>query len=217
MKTYIWCLCVVWLLIPCICGYCANAEMEIKPQSVFYKELPDELKNEIKKTAENILAKETLTVGDKESANETIEEIDLKRDYTKEQGDYIQQVGRGVLPIITELLISQDANLRKKAQLALVAFRRPSGILTKEYLAETDAMVILLCRRSLLDNEYEIRLQAMATLCGIGLRNTSNIPAGVVAGFEQALSDPDPRIRKQAHCIQVMLGLVPREPSDIWM
>lgn len=215
MRIYILCTFVACML--CIYGVGTCVEVAVtKPSQVFYKAIPTELNNEIKKSVDSISAKDPITPSEKESLKSIVEDIHLELKYTKEQGNYIQNAGRGALPILSELLVSEDVKIRKKAQLALTAWRRPSGSLTKEFLAESEPLIILLCRRSLLDNDVQIRWRALATLLGIGTRNSSNIPAGVLAGFEQAATDPEPIIRKQTHSCQVKLGLVPREKTDIY-
>ena len=214
MKKAGWGLCALSAVLIYAAG-CSTERGEEPLSKVFLRRVPKDLATEISDRIASLSKKSPLTPEAAKGVRDFVAGLDLKRLLRKyEDWAAIRKVGAPAIPTIAELLTSPDEELRPKALYALHCLTKPKVRDAEPGYEETESLLILLYRRSLLDRSVMVRRAAIAGLSGIGWSRRRSIPEGVKVGLEQAaLSDPDRQNREMAQRFRQDLKLAPPNPD----
>lgn len=125
-----------------------------------------------------------------------------------------REAGPGVIPVIADVLASQDTKLRYRALLASLVFVPYNWRKEAEH-AENEALLVVLYRRSLFDTDAEVRDGAVGCLLSVGIQfHRSGMPASIEPALRGVWrNDPDARVREHANLVLQDLGMIPRDPK----
>ncbi len=193
---------------------CYAQSDEAQESCLFYKAVSPELTREINEHLEKFAESQPLSAEKAHEVRELVRKINIKcSDLNDPLWPRIREIGPPSIPIIAKGLLSQDSQSRRKALMALGTMSKAREYITAEY-EPTEKLLILLCRRSLLDKDVEIRLKAVAMLAGMGFQRIPKVPESIqTALVETMASDPELRVRQLADHRLQDLGLIPRDPN----
>jgi len=186
---------------------------------VFLKEVPAELTKRIDAGVGRLSNAYKLSEEDAARIREAVARISLetgRAGINDERRATIRELGHAAIPLIAELMTSQDDGLRHKANAALVYLIRAREYITDDY-TEAEAMLIALLRRSLLDSQSDVRLLATRALSRLAMARWPDMPGDVKTGLASALTDPDPKVREGAKMARAHLGLGPAYPPEPYL
>jgi HEAT repeat protein len=206
-------LCVAGLAL--LAAGCPTHSDQTTSAGVFTKDIPKDLATETSDRIAGLSKKSPLAPEAAKGVRDTVAAINLKRPPRKcQEWSAIRKVGAPAIPTIADLLTSPDEDLRRKAISAVGCLQKPKERVGEPGYEETEALLILLYRRSLLDRSVMVRRAAMAGLSGIGWQRARSIPEGVKVGLEQAArDDPDRQNREMAQRFREYLKLAPPNPD----
>jgi hypothetical protein len=185
------------------------------PPPVFYKEVPEALEEEIAVMTARISAESPLTAEERERALEIL----AARDPDDEEAvrpliEFFRSLDVRAIPLLAEQLIVQDDRARRAALEGLHSlFRLPAR--RDDSYPRTEAALLALAERSLLDRSVAARRSAVATSNCVALyaRPESGNRARAIRAIWSALEDPDPEVRRAAKSYLIWLGEMERPES----
>lgn len=176
---------------------------------VFRKPVPASLQADIESHLQKLVRARPLSSGEQSEVSSAVEALNLKYPAMADRPrQTIQRFDAACIPVIAPLLLSPDAVTRQKGVTALGYLVRPRERITNDYAA-TEAALMVLFRRSQLDNDAKVRLMATGSLWSIGAARFPNVPNEVKEALEDAASDPDQQVRDKAIRGQRLLRLTP--------
>ena len=187
---------------------------DLRDRRIFLKELPSGLKKEI---ADNhaVLSKDLPVSGEAlAEVRKYVGKIDPKWTHrNKDAREVLQHFDAAAVPVLAELLTSEDDTVRQKAVVGLrYLVKPPEHVL--DYRSVSEKTMVALFRRCTFDRKKNIRRLAIGALYRMGMARHDNIPEGIKIGLEQAAaSDPDPKLRELAQVARETLGLAPASPD----
>jgi hypothetical protein len=203
------CLLALWAI-----AGCAERIAE-QSRGIYYKPVPDALTRDIGVAFQGISDKRRVTTNERRALVSVVKQLKENQPVGLSERRVVLGLGDAAFPVFAELLNSQSQATRMRALLALGTHMRMSKDFTPVYLTQTEPAIALLCRRSMFDKDYNVRARALACFCGLGTaHDPDRIPAGVVAGLEQGLRDPDRRLRDGAFKYKQIVGLLPMPPHE---
>lgn len=162
------------------------------------RQIPDTIRTAVNQEIVARIKSASLSQETTRILKDTIIALDIEKPAANaEHREKIIQVGTASIPVIAEMLLSQDEKARNSAILAL-SYLQPlphSGVTES---AGDQNLRIMLLRIGALDKSPTVRRNAIRYLARIGYANPRNIPEGVLAGIESATEDPDARLRRIA-------------------
>jgi HEAT repeat protein len=175
--------------------------------------VPRDVSGEIDRVAADIGRTRPLSTHQRTHLSAAISDLNLSASSKNvEEESVIRGVGLPAVPVVEELLRSPNVVTRRKAASAMSTLS-VALVSTSDWDKGASAMV-LLSRRSLLDRDVEVRLRVLSVLGGIGFVERKKLPAELAAALEEALQDPEERVRAQAQDFKEILGLAPRDPKS---
>ena len=187
---------------------------ELRDRRIFLKELPSGLK---KRIADNLATLSKDLPLSAEAAAEVrayVGKIDPKWTHrNKDAREALQYFGTAAVPVLAELLTSEDDTVRQKAVVGLKYLAKPKERVL-DYWSVSEKTMVAVFRRCTFDRKKNIRRLAIGALYTMGMARYRNIPEGIKIGLEQvAVSDPDPKLRDLAQEARETLGLAPASPD----
>ncbi len=201
------------LLSLCSLSGCADESVGTTP-SLYYRSVQAPLSASIESGLSAISKAKPLSPELRETVRTAVKTFNHRNArQSKAQMDAIRKVGAGAIPVLADLLSSQDDLIRANSMVALGSLVPGRWKQTDYRYDNMEPVLTLLGQRSLLDRNARVRLLALGILGSIGFRHHGDVPQGVVAGLEQALSDPDEHVVHQAQVLKDWLGLAPHDRS----
>lgn len=176
----------------------------------YLRPCPPDLALQLNEQLKAAAADHPLTSAGEQQIRAAVLSLDVEHRWkTEDQYELLRRTGAAALTVIAEVLKSDDEATRTKGLAALGQLVLPREHITDAY-ARTEALLILLARRSLLDKSPANRQKAVAILGGIGSHRMPKVPEGVRIGLTDAMrSDADPQVRRWATRQLEDLGLLP--------
>ena len=187
---------------------------EPKTLSIHYKDIPSELSRQSQLQLMRFSQLHKVSAQDQVGVQKIVKVLNMGDDSVRNTHyKIIRQAGEAAIPVIAEMLNSQDDRDRENALTALSLFCKQREYITAKY-DDTEQLLILLYRSGLFDRCSDLRIATVCGLAGIGEQRRPKIPEDVkIALQETMINDPDPMVRLAAdRCLQDM-GVIPRDPN----
>ena len=192
-------------------GGCAG-QQPAPDSSAFRSPVPGDLSAETQKVLKEIEQTRPVSADEKSRLRNVISDLNLSTSAKNaDEESVIRAAGLPVIPIADAMLLSSDVATRQKAADGLCVLT-VSLARTPDWEKGSRAL-LLISRRSLLDKDTTVRLYALSILEGVGFRSRDNLPTGLAAALEEAIQDPEARIRARAQSVKEFIGLAPRDPK----
>lgn len=181
---------------------------------VFRENLPGALAKEVDRAVLAFKNKHPLSSDGEKGFREAVAGLNLEyASLSKGNEMRIREAGPSAIPVIADLLASQDKELRYRALVASVHFLKTRERITEGY-TDVEALLVLLYRRSLFDTDAEVRTGAVGCLYNVAYKRFPKIPPSIEPALREAWkNDPDAGVRKRADLVLQDLRMIPRDPK----
>lgn len=176
----------------------------------FTRKVPEDVAAQIRQAVSHFETERPLTASQRGKVCSAVEALDLTKPSTlrREQEETLHAIGDAAIPVLVEMLADHRTAIRQKACYAAFLLHRPRERITPDY-KQTEAALIALFRRSLLDESPEVRSHAVAGLHVIAFARFPKVPQEVAqAILEMARKDPNPKVRDDAEFYAKRLGII---------